>query len=122
MCIRDSSKPCTTSDENHTVKPRNQTTHTSSTGQTTTPRLNANLGIIGVVDHTGQDRPVGVIAPPQGHVQTLLDEGDVLAGRGGPAHDRPGVQVDRERDVDEARPGRYVREVLSLIHISEPTR
>src|SRR5674476_600884 len=33
------------------VKPRNQTTHTSSTGQTTTPRLNVNLGIIGVEDH-----------------------------------------------------------------------
>src|SRR5665647_1240324 len=30
------------------VKPRNQTTHTSSTGQTTTPRLNVNLGIITV--------------------------------------------------------------------------
>lgn len=60
---------------------------------------------VGVMDHAGRHRPVGVIAPPQGHGQALLDEGDVLGRRGGPAHDRPGVQVDRERDVDEAGPG-----------------
>jgi hypothetical protein len=50
-------------------------------------------------------RPAGVITTPQRHAEALLHEGYVLGVRGGPADDRAGVEVDRERDVGEPGPG-----------------
>ncbi len=52
-----------------------------------------------------------LVAAPQRHVQARLDERDVLDGRDQPAHDRPGEQVNRESDIDETGPRRYVKSV-----------
>jgi hypothetical protein len=63
------------------------------------------------MNHPLGHRPSGVVAAPQRHRQTGLDERDVLGGRGGPADDRPRVQVDREGHVGEPGPRRHIREV-----------
>ena len=63
------------------------------------------------MDHPGRHRTAGVITTPQRHRQAGFDERDVLRRGGRPADDRPGVEVDRERDVGEPGPGRDVGEV-----------
>ena len=64
-----------------------------------------------VVNHPWRHWPAGVIAPPQRHGQAGFNERDVFSRGGRPAHDRPRVQVDRERDVGEPGPRRHVGEV-----------
>jgi hypothetical protein len=49
----------------------------------------------------GTDVVIGVIAPPQRHLQRGGDHRGVLDGGGVPAHDGPGEAVDHERHVDE---------------------
>ena len=47
---RTSCEPSTACDNQTYVKPKNQSTNPANTGQATIPRLNSNLGIIGVED------------------------------------------------------------------------
>lgn len=58
-------------------------------------------------------RRVGALlaAGPEGVFEGVEDEVGGHARRRPPAEDAPGVGVDDERDVDGARPGRYVGEV-----------
>src|SRR5450759_1489393 len=86
------------------VKPRNQTTHTSSTGQTTTPRLNVNLGIIGV-----KDNPRTRVPGRDGHVQGLGDQVRAHVVGDGVADHLPGVQVNDRRQIGPPLPSLDIR-------------
>src|SRR6266568_8157958 len=84
-----------------TVKPRNQTGKTTRHGRIRIPRLNANLGIIGVKDSTRGER---VIAG--GHLDGLLDERGLVVIVRGPADHGFGVAVDDRGQEKPALPGR----------------
>jgi hypothetical protein len=66
---------------------------------------------VAVMDHSRPHRAAGLVPAPQRHRQAVLDERDVLDRRGRPAHDRPGVQVDGQGDVDETGPRGHVGEI-----------
>src|SRR5665647_2663550 len=65
---------------------------------------------ITVVDQPAHVVP-GAAAVPQRHVQGVQRQVGLHGPRGPPPDDHPGEHVDRERDVDEPRPGRDVGEV-----------
>jgi hypothetical protein len=48
------------------------------------------------MDQPGTDSVIGVIAPPQRHLQRHGDHRGVLHGGGVPAHDGPGEAVNHE--------------------------
>lgn len=66
---------------------------------------------VAVVNQPRRHWAAGLVSAPQRHRQAGFDEGDVLDRRGRPPDDRPGVQVDGQRHVDEPGPGRHVGEV-----------
>ena len=64
-----------------------------------------------MMDQPGQVGGAVPASSPDHHLQGLQHEGGLHAGRGLPAEDAAGVDVDDERDVDHAVPGRHVGEV-----------
>jgi hypothetical protein len=66
---------------------------------------------VGVVNQSLLDGAAVAVSAPQPHIEGVENQWCALVRRRGPTHDRPGVHVNDERDVDDAGEGGHVGEV-----------